>query len=56
MADGAVLAAGVGRLEHHQHLVAALGVEELLERLEPVVQLLGGGLGRHLAGSEAGRG
>ena len=45
VADGAVLAARVGGLDHDEHLVRALGVEELLEVLEPVVQLLGSRLG-----------
>ena len=31
MADGAILASRVHRLEHDQHLVLALGVEDLLQ-------------------------
>jgi hypothetical protein len=38
VADGAVLAAGVHRLQHDQHSVLGFGPEQLLELLESLVE------------------
>ena len=43
VADGAVLAAGVHRLEHHEQLVAAVGVQEVLELLQAASHRTSGG-------------
>jgi len=40
VADRAVLAAGVHRLQHDQEAVLALGVEQLLQLLQARVELL----------------
>ncbi len=39
LANGAVLAARIGRLENHQDPPLSLGVEDLLKRFQPLVEL-----------------
>lgn len=44
-ADGGILACGIHRLQHDQQLVFALGVEQLLQRLQPCREFFQSGLG-----------